>query len=100
MYDGLPRGHASSGHVMGHVEPFYETSRFYPYPRGLAGPETVDFWGLNASSHRKTHWKRWGASPPTFPMGFTVGGAVYTPKIDDLRPGQPPGIRISFGALT
>ncbi len=25
---------------------------------------------------------------------------MLTPTIDDLRPGQPPGIRISFGALS
>ena len=42
------------------VKPLYESSRTYPYPRGLAGPDIVDFWGLNC----KSHWKRWGASPP------------------------------------
>ena len=31
-----------------------------------AGAEIVDFAGLSGTSYRKTHWKRWGASPPTF----------------------------------
>jgi hypothetical protein len=32
-------------------------------------------------------------------MGFAVERGRLDPKIDDFRPGQPPGIRISFGAL-
>jgi hypothetical protein len=37
-----------------------ESSNTYPYPRGLAGPEIVNFGGLNGLSYRKTHWKRSG----------------------------------------
>ncbi len=35
-----------------------------------SGPEIVDFADLNGPSYRKTHWKRWGGSPPTFCNGF------------------------------
>ena len=37
-----------------------------------------------------------GLRPPPFPVSFAVGGGRLDPKIDDVRPGQPPGIRISF----
>ncbi len=30
------------------------------------GPEIVGLGGLNGPSYRETHWKRWGALPPTF----------------------------------
>ncbi len=33
-----------------------ESSKTYPHPRGLAGPEIVYFWVLNGPSYRKTHW--------------------------------------------
>ncbi len=49
---------------MSHSHTTIESSKTYPYPRGLAGPEIVDFWGLNGPSYRKAHWKRWGAKPP------------------------------------
>ncbi len=47
-----------------------ESSKTYPYPRGLAGPEIVDFGVYTGPSYRKTHWKGWGASPPTFSSVF------------------------------
>ena len=38
----------------------YESSKTYPYPRGLAGPEIVDFGGLNGPSYRKApHLFQW-----------------------------------------
>ena len=55
----------------------------YPYPHGLAGPEIVDFWGLNAPSYWKTHWKTWGAKPPPFSKGFPVGGGRLDPPKTD-----------------
>ncbi len=63
-----------------------ESSKTYPYPRGLAGQENADFLGLRGPSYRKTHRKRWGAKPPPFPVSFAVGGIAWTPTVDDLRP--------------
>ena len=73
-----------------------ESSKTY-----LAGPEIVNFGGLNGPllPHKKTTGKSWGLRPPHFPVGFAVGWAHLDPKIVDFRPDQPPGIRISFGAF-
>jgi hypothetical protein len=37
-----------------------------------------------APSYRETYRKRWGAKPPTFSIGFLVGG-IRTPKADVFR---------------
>jgi hypothetical protein len=47
-----------------------ESSKTYPYPRGLAGPDVGDFG---------THWKRWGDAPlpPNCPSsGLLCGGTA------------------------
>ncbi len=46
--------------------------------------------GLHGTpSYHKAHWKRWGGrSPPLFSVGFAVKRAVWTPQIDDFRPGS------------
>ncbi len=45
-----------------------------------SGPEIVDFWGLSGPLDRKTHWKRWGVSPPTFSNWFAVRKGRLDPK--------------------
>ncbi len=41
-----------------------ESSKTYPYPRGLAGPEIVEFRGLNAPSYRKAQLEKVGGEAP------------------------------------
>ncbi len=76
----------------------HESSKIYPYPRRLAGPDR-QFWGSKRNFGQKTHWKRWegGGTPPHFPMVFEIERAIQTLEVDDFRPGQPPRISISFG---
>jgi hypothetical protein len=45
-----------------HAQSIQKSSQTYPYPRGLAGPEIVDFG--SPPPNLKTHWKRWGAKHP------------------------------------
>jgi hypothetical protein len=56
-----------------------ESAKTNPYPRGLAGPEIVEIWGLHGLSYRKTHWKRWGARPPTFSNWFCGRRGPFRP---------------------
>jgi hypothetical protein len=56
--------------------PEHESSKTYPYPRGLAGPDIADFRALGCPGCPKNHSKRWGAKPPTFgkPPKSTISG--------------------------
>ncbi len=69
----------------------YESSKTYHCPRGLAGPDIVDFGGLNGPSYRKTIPKGGELRPSPFGMVFGAAGAAQAPKFDDFRPAQKPG---------
>ncbi len=72
-------------------------------PGGWSGRKSSMSVSKRSPAYRRTQWKRWGGRsphPPPFPVGFAVGGGRLDPEVDDFRPGQPPGLRISFGALT
>ena len=63
-------------------------------------PEIVYFEDLNGSLLPQNPLeKEGGLRPPAFPVGIAIGEAIETSKITDFRPGQAPGIRMSFGAL-
>ncbi len=59
----------------------YESSKTYPYARGLAGQEIVDLWGSKRPTPTaKPTGKCGGRSPPPFPVGFAVGGGRLDPQ--------------------
>ncbi len=81
-----------------------------------SGPEIVDLINT-ALSYRKTHWKRWGAKPPTFStgpcgrrgqlrprsnlelkfVGFGEGCWSIGSPVDRARPSEGPwGANLSF----
>ncbi len=48
---------------------YYENSKTYPYPRGLAGPEIADFGGLNGPLLPQSPLEKAGGEAPSpFPM--------------------------------
>ncbi len=55
----------------------------------LPGRKLSTFVVEAARSYRKTHWKRWGAKPPTVSNGFCGRrGPFGLQKIDDCWPGS------------
>jgi hypothetical protein len=79
---------------------FCESSKSYPYPRWLAGPEIADFWGLNGPLLPQSPLEKVGGrSPPPFQVGFAVGGGRLDPQNRRFPARPAPGRRISFGAL-
>ena len=80
---------------------FVEESTTYSFHRGLAGPEIVKLGWLPYLPPLIPHpFKKVGGEHLRFSVGFSVGGAVQTPKTDDSRAGQPPVIRTKLAALT
>ncbi len=47
-----------------------ESSETYPYPRGLAGQEIVDFWNLTGPLLPQNPLEKVGGAAPTFSIGF------------------------------
>ncbi len=64
-----------------------ESSRTYPYPRGLAGPEIADFGGLSGSLLPQHPLEKVGGEAPhLFQWVLRQEGAMWIPKIGDVRP--------------
>ena len=66
-----------------------ESSKTYPYPRGLAGLEIVDFEGLNGPLlPQNPPEKVGGFAPHRFQWVLRYeGGPLRPPQIDGFRPG-------------
>jgi hypothetical protein len=57
----------------------HEASYFRLHNRA-SGPEVVNVWGLNGPLLPQTHWKRWGAKPPTFSNWFCRRRGALRPQ--------------------
>ncbi len=70
-----------------------ESSKTYLYPRGLAGPEIVRFWGgLNGPLLRQNPLEKVGGEAPhLFQWVLRYEGAVWTPNIGRFPARPAPG---------
>ena len=65
-----------------------ESSKTFPYPRELAGPEIVDFAGLSGPLLPQNPMEKVGGfAPYFFQWDLRWEGAAQTPKAYDFLPG-------------